>query len=31
MTETWEAPTFEGIRMDAEVRSYSDELAEEEI
>lgn len=31
MTEAWEAPTFEEIRMDAEVGSYSDELAEEEI
>ncbi|WP_144186471.1 hypothetical protein [Elioraea rosea] len=29
MTETWESPAFDEIRMDAEIGSYADDLAEE--
>ncbi len=31
MNDTWEAPAFEEIRMDAEVGSYTDELSEDEV
>jgi len=30
MTETWETPAFDEIRMDAEIGSYADEFAEEQ-
>jgi hypothetical protein len=29
MTETWETPSFDEIRMDAEIGSYADEFAED--
>lgn len=29
MTETWETPAFDEIRMDAEIGSYADDLGED--
>ena len=29
MTETWETPAFDEIRMDAEIGSYADDFAED--
>jgi coenzyme PQQ precursor peptide PqqA len=29
MTETWETPSFDEIRMDAEIGSYADEFADD--